>query len=119
MYICVLTGQHDDARMNIAIAISAARMGGTMTNYTEVVKLHKTKDASGKEVVCGARVKDRQTGGERDGERKGMTSRAWMKDRLEERKRRERQKLREREREERRESMKYMCYKGLLCKGMP
>lgn len=98
MYICVLTGQHDDARMNIAIAISAARMGGTMTNYTEVVKLHKTKDASGKEVVCGARVKDRQTGGERDGERKGMTSRAWMKDRLEERKRRERQKLRERER---------------------
>nr|XP_022325745.1 glycerol-3-phosphate dehydrogenase, mitochondrial-like isoform X2 [Crassostrea virginica] len=59
-------GQHDDARMNIAIAISAARMGGTMTNYTEVVKLHKTKDASGKEVVCGARVKDRQTGEEFD-----------------------------------------------------
>ncbi|XP_022325740.2 glycerol-3-phosphate dehydrogenase, mitochondrial-like isoform X1 [Crassostrea virginica] len=59
-------GQHDDARMNIAIAISAARMGGTMTNYTEVVKLHKKKDASGKEVVCGARVKDRQTGEEFD-----------------------------------------------------
>lgn len=44
------------------MAISAARMGGTMTNYTEVVKLYKDKDATGKEVVCGARVKDRQTG---------------------------------------------------------
>lgn len=48
--------------MNIAMAISAARMGGTMTNYTEVVKLHKTKDKTGKEVVSGARVLDRQTG---------------------------------------------------------
>nr|XP_034302358.1 glycerol-3-phosphate dehydrogenase, mitochondrial isoform X2 [Crassostrea gigas] len=59
-------GQHDDARMNISMAISAARMGGTMTNYTEVVKLYKDKDATGKEVVCGARVKDRQTGQEFD-----------------------------------------------------
>lgn len=48
--------------MNISMAISAARMGGTMTNYTEVVKLYKDKDVTGKEVVCGARVKDRQTG---------------------------------------------------------
>lgn len=58
----IFAGQHDDARMNISMAISAARMGGTMTNYTEVVKLYKDKDATGKEVVCGARVKDRQTG---------------------------------------------------------
>ena len=96
MYICVLTGQHDDARMNIAIAISAARMGGTMTNYTEVVKLHKKKDASGKEVVCGARVKDRQTGRERDGGGEGWSVELGWKTKMEQRKRRERQKLRER-----------------------
>jgi glycerol-3-phosphate dehydrogenase len=58
----MFTGQHDDARMNISIAISAARMGGTITNYTEIVKLYKKKDENGKEVLCGARIKDRQTG---------------------------------------------------------
>ncbi|CAG2223680.1 glpA [Mytilus edulis] len=56
-------GQHDDARMNIAIAISTARMGGSVANYIEVLELHKSKDENGKEVVSGARVKDRITGG--------------------------------------------------------
>ncbi|CAC5381754.1 glpA [Mytilus coruscus] len=55
-------GQHDDARMNIAIAISTARMGGSVANYIEVLELHKSKDENGKEVVSGARVKDRITG---------------------------------------------------------
>ncbi|VDI49682.1 Hypothetical predicted protein [Mytilus galloprovincialis] len=54
-------GQHDDARMNIAIAISTARMGGSVANYIEVLELHKSKDENGKEVVSGARVKDRIT----------------------------------------------------------
>lgn len=54
-------GQHDDARMNIAIAISTARMGGSVLNYVEVLEVHKTKDENGKEVVSGARVKDRMT----------------------------------------------------------
>ncbi|CAC5414641.1 glpA [Mytilus coruscus] len=53
--------QHDDARMNIAIAISTARMGGSVANYMEVLELHKSKDENGKEVVSGARVKDRIT----------------------------------------------------------
>ena len=54
-------GQHDDARMNIAIAVSTARMGGSVGNYVEVLDIHKTTDANGKEVVSGARVKDRMT----------------------------------------------------------
>lgn len=62
-YFCsIFLGQHDDARMNIAIAISTARMGGSVANYIEVLELHKSKDENGKEVVSGARVKDRITG---------------------------------------------------------
>ena len=30
-------GQHNDARMNIAIALSAARLGGVVANHTRVV----------------------------------------------------------------------------------
>jgi glycerol-3-phosphate dehydrogenase len=48
--------------MNIAIAVSTARMGGSVGNYVEVLDIHKTTDANGKEVVSGARVKDRMTG---------------------------------------------------------
>lgn len=57
-------GQHDDARMNLSMAISAVRHGGTLINYTELVELHKSKDENGKEVVCGATIKDRITGKE-------------------------------------------------------
>ncbi|KAK3595397.1 hypothetical protein CHS0354_008830 [Potamilus streckersoni] len=59
-------GQHDDARMNLSIAISAARMGATIANYTEVVSLHKTTNDEGKEVICGAKIRDRLTGKEMD-----------------------------------------------------
>ncbi|XP_052234554.1 glycerol-3-phosphate dehydrogenase, mitochondrial-like isoform X3 [Dreissena polymorpha] len=59
-------GQHDDARMNISIAISTARFGGTIANYTQVVALHRSKDQQGNVVVTGARVKDRLTGKEFD-----------------------------------------------------
>uniref|UniRef100_A0A1A8NP00 Glycerol-3-phosphate dehydrogenase, mitochondrial n=1 Tax=Nothobranchius rachovii TaxID=451742 RepID=A0A1A8NP00_9TELE len=60
-------GQHNDARMNLAIALSAARYGAAVANYTEVVHLLKRKDQqSGKENVCGARCRDVITGQEFD-----------------------------------------------------
>ncbi|XP_071101701.1 glycerol-3-phosphate dehydrogenase, mitochondrial-like isoform X2 [Haliotis cracherodii] len=59
-------GQHDDARMNISLAMTAVRMGGALTNHTEVVHLLKTMDGEGKETVCGAHVKDLITGKEFD-----------------------------------------------------
>ncbi|XP_054915129.1 glycerol-3-phosphate dehydrogenase, mitochondrial isoform X2 [Poeciliopsis prolifica] len=52
-------GQHNDARMNLAIALSAARHGAAIANYTEVVHLLKTKDQqTGKEKLCGAHCRD-------------------------------------------------------------
>ncbi|XP_063529469.1 glycerol-3-phosphate dehydrogenase, mitochondrial isoform X2 [Cydia strobilella] len=54
-------GQQDDARMNLAIALTAARHGATIANHVSVTKLHKTE---GK--LSGARVKDEITGKEWD-----------------------------------------------------
>ncbi|XP_064646298.1 glycerol-3-phosphate dehydrogenase, mitochondrial-like isoform X2 [Lineus longissimus] len=54
-------GQHNDARMNLSIAITAVKMGATICNHTQVIDLIKEKDENGKEVVCGAIVKDRIT----------------------------------------------------------
>ncbi|KAL4608937.1 glycerol-3-phosphate dehydrogenase, mitochondrial-like [Arapaima gigas] len=52
-------GQHNDARMNLAIALTAARYGAVTANYTEVVHLLKRADLqTGKERVCGARCRD-------------------------------------------------------------
>ncbi|XP_030064609.1 glycerol-3-phosphate dehydrogenase, mitochondrial isoform X2 [Microcaecilia unicolor] len=52
-------GQHNDARMNLAIALTAARYGAATANYTEVLHLlKKTDPESGKVHVCGARCKD-------------------------------------------------------------
>ncbi|NXP15065.1 GPDM protein, partial [Thinocorus orbignyianus] len=60
-------GQHNDARMNLAIALTAARYGATTANYTEVLRLLKRTDpASGKERVCGVRCRDVLTGQEFD-----------------------------------------------------
>uniref|UniRef100_A0A668W0K1 Glycerol-3-phosphate dehydrogenase, mitochondrial n=1 Tax=Oreochromis aureus TaxID=47969 RepID=A0A668W0K1_OREAU len=60
-------GQHNDARMNLAIALSAARYGAAIANYTEVIHLLKKKDPqSGREKVCGARCRDVITGQEFD-----------------------------------------------------
>ena len=58
----LVPGQHEDARMCIAIAMTAGRMGATLANHTQVMELHKYKDETGKEVVGGARVKDMLTG---------------------------------------------------------
>lgn len=49
--------------MNLAIALTAARYGAAIANYTEVVHLLKTKDPqTGREKVCGARCRDVITG---------------------------------------------------------
>ena len=56
-------GQHNDARMNLAIALTAARYGAATANYMEVVSLlKKTHPQTGKERVSGARCKDVLTG---------------------------------------------------------
>ncbi|KAG6845059.1 hypothetical protein H0H87_001121 [Tephrocybe sp. NHM501043] len=51
-------GQHNDSRMNIALIMTAVKLGATVANYTEVTDLHK--DASGK--LIGAQVRDNLTG---------------------------------------------------------
>lgn len=49
--------------MNLAIALSAARYGAAVANYTEVVRLLKATDPQGgEEKVCGARCRDVLTG---------------------------------------------------------
>lgn len=56
-------GQHDDARMNLAIALTAARYGAAIANYVEAVKLLKCTDPeTSKQYICGAECKDVQTG---------------------------------------------------------
>jgi glycerol-3-phosphate dehydrogenase len=47
-------GAHNDSRMNVSIAMTAALYGATVVNHAEVTGL--TKDANGK--LCGAKVKD-------------------------------------------------------------
>ncbi|KAF3824457.1 hypothetical protein GH733_008742 [Mirounga leonina] len=63
----IVRGQHNDARMNLAIALTAARYGAATANYMEVVSLlKKTDPQTGKERVSGARCKDMLTGQEFD-----------------------------------------------------
>lgn len=47
-------GAHNDSRMNIALAMTAALYGATLVNHMEVTGLEK--DANGR--LCGAKVKD-------------------------------------------------------------
>ena len=47
-------GAHNDSRMNVSIAVTAALYGATVANHTEVTSL--IKDDSGR--LCGATVKD-------------------------------------------------------------
>jgi glycerol-3-phosphate dehydrogenase len=47
-------GMHNDSRMNVSLALTAALYGATVVNHIEVTGLEK--DADGK--LCGARVKD-------------------------------------------------------------
>lgn len=58
-----VAGQHNDSRMNLAIALTAARYGAAIANYTEVTQLLKATDPlTGKKKVCGARCRDVITG---------------------------------------------------------
>ncbi|XP_058823960.1 glycerol-3-phosphate dehydrogenase, mitochondrial isoform X2 [Topomyia yanbarensis] len=54
-------GQQDDARMCLAISLTAARHGAAITNHVEVTQLLKKKNEAGKEVLCGAKVRDNIT----------------------------------------------------------
>ena len=47
-------GQHNDSRMNVSLAMTAALYGATVLNHVEVTDLDK--DAQGK--ICGAKVRD-------------------------------------------------------------
>ena len=51
-------GMHNDARMNISIALTAARLGASIANHVKVESLVKGSDGK----VQGARVKDMLTG---------------------------------------------------------
>ncbi|CAJ0946480.1 unnamed protein product, partial [Mesorhabditis belari] len=55
-------GQHNDARMNLAIILTAIRQGARCANHTKVERL--LKDENGK--VIGARVRDQVKGDEYD-----------------------------------------------------
>jgi len=55
-------GQQDDARMNLAVALTATRHGATVANHVSVTGLSKEKDSTGKEVIRGVAVKDEMTG---------------------------------------------------------
>lgn len=61
-YFCLVKGQHNDSRMNIALVMTAVHQGTVAANHTEVVALHK--DANGK--LNGARLKDNISGEEFD-----------------------------------------------------
>ena len=54
MKLSSIDGAHNDSRMNVSLAMTAALYGATVANHVEVTELEK--DASGK--LCGARVKD-------------------------------------------------------------
>lgn len=56
-------GAHNDSRMNVSLAMTAALYGATLVNHMEVTGLEK--DANGR--ICGAKVKDLVP--ERDGSR--------------------------------------------------
>ncbi|CAH1105150.1 unnamed protein product [Psylliodes chrysocephalus] len=54
-------GQQDDARMNLAIALTATLNGATIANHVSVTSLLK-ESKNGKDVICGVTVKDELSG---------------------------------------------------------
>ncbi|KAJ7577151.1 FAD dependent oxidoreductase-domain-containing protein [Mycena floridula] len=53
-------GQHNDARMNIAILMTAREKGARVGNYIEVTQIHKSPTTG---QIIGARLKDRDSWG--------------------------------------------------------
>jgi glycerol-3-phosphate dehydrogenase len=64
--IFIFSGQMDDARMCLSVALTATRHGATVANHVRVTKLLKEKDSSGKLVLRGASLRDEITGKEWD-----------------------------------------------------
>lgn len=54
------TGQQDDARMCLAVALTATRHGATVANHVSATSLLKDKNGT----LCGAKLKDELTGKE-------------------------------------------------------
>ncbi|KIJ64594.1 hypothetical protein HYDPIDRAFT_132623 [Hydnomerulius pinastri MD-312] len=61
-------GQHNDARMNVALIMTAVKLGATIANYCGVTDLHKNADGK----LIGAKVKDQLTGREFNVRAKGI-----------------------------------------------
>ncbi|KAI7886252.1 DAO-domain-containing protein [Lichtheimia hyalospora FSU 10163] len=61
-------GHHNDARMNVALAMTAVYHGATVLNHCEVISLIKDKNG----VNCGAKVRDTFTGEEWQVKAKGV-----------------------------------------------
>lgn len=65
-------GQHNDTRMNVALALTAVHHGAVVANHTSVTALHKKPVAGKPDQICGARLKDELTGEEWDVRCKGV-----------------------------------------------
>lgn len=65
-------GQHNDTRMNVALALTAVHHGAVVANHTSVVKLHKKAVEGKADQICGARVRDELSGEEWDVRCKGV-----------------------------------------------
>ncbi|CAL8097050.1 unnamed protein product [Orchesella dallaii] len=57
-------GQHNDARMNLSIALTATRLGATVANHCKVLELTKERDEEGIQRLVGAKVRDELSGKE-------------------------------------------------------
>jgi len=66
-------GQHNDSRMNVSLAVTAASHGAVVANHTEVLRLIKGKDENGRDNrVIGAVLKDLLTGDEFEVKARGV-----------------------------------------------
>jgi len=65
-------GQHNDTRMNMALALTAVHHGAVVANHTEVLALHKKPVEGRPDQICGARIRDVLTGEEWDVKCKGV-----------------------------------------------
>ena len=65
-------GQHNDTRMNMALAMTAVHHGAAVANHTEVTALHKKPVPGKADQICGARLRDTLTGEEWDVKCKGV-----------------------------------------------
>ncbi|KAJ1948255.1 mitochondrial glycerol-3-phosphate dehydrogenase, partial [Dispira parvispora] len=67
-------GQHNDSRMNVAIALTAISHGAVVSNHMEVTELLKKPGPKGQELICGAKVRDSLTGEEFTVRAKGVVN---------------------------------------------